>query len=108
LLRTTTGAAGSSCWDAQSAATVPLVYDARYNITLWGIEKLHPFDSCKFAKIVAGLEERGAIAGAQQLVAPAGPIGLEWLQQVHSADYLHALHTSSLKVAQVCVRRRRD
>jgi hypothetical protein len=27
------------------------VYDPGYNITLLGLEKLHPFDSCKFSKV---------------------------------------------------------
>jgi hypothetical protein len=30
---------------------LPIVYHDAYNITFWGIEKLHPFDSCKFRKV---------------------------------------------------------
>jgi histone deacetylase 11 len=29
---------------------LPIVYSSDYNITACGIEKLHPFDSCKYQK----------------------------------------------------------
>ncbi len=34
-------------------------YHPSYNISFWGIEKLHPFDACKFSKVVAGLAKAG-------------------------------------------------
>lgn len=30
---------------------LPVVYHNSYNITFGGLEKLHPFDSCKFKKV---------------------------------------------------------
>jgi hypothetical protein len=35
----------------KSEQQLPSVYDPGYNITLLGLEKLHPFDSCKFSKV---------------------------------------------------------
>ena len=79
---------------------LPIVYHPNYNITLFGIEKLHPFDSCKFEKVVKGLQQHGIINSTQQLVQPAA-VSYETLQQVHTPEYLQQLQTSSLKVAQV-------
>eukprot|EP00882_Tetradesmus_deserticola_P020719 GHRQ01022388.1.p1 GENE.GHRQ01022388.1~~GHRQ01022388.1.p1 ORF type:complete len:239 (+),score=59.05 GHRQ01022388.1:91-807(+) len=86
------------CWKTEQQ--LPIVYDSGYNITLLGLEKLHPFDSCKFSKVVAGLQTAGVIAGISQLVQPL-PASLTALQSVHSQTYLQQLHSSSLKVAQV-------
>jgi histone deacetylase 11 len=79
---------------------LPIVYHPHYNITLFGIEKLHPFDSCKFEKVVSGLQQHGIISSTKQLVQPAA-VSYTTLQQAHAQDYLHKLQTSSLKVAQV-------
>ncbi len=32
-----------------------IVYHEDYNIQFFGIEKFHPFDSCKYRKIFAGI-----------------------------------------------------
>jgi hypothetical protein len=29
---------------------IPIIYSPKYNITFFGVEKLHPFDSTKYAK----------------------------------------------------------
>lgn len=34
-----------------------IVYDPRYNIRLCGIEKKHPFDSCKYERVLQFLEK---------------------------------------------------
>ena len=36
----------------------PVVYSALYNISFFGLEKLHPFDSAKFAKVAAALKKQ--------------------------------------------------
>lgn len=36
-------------------------YHPSYNISFGGIEKLHPFDACKFSKVVAGLGKAGHV-----------------------------------------------
>jgi histone deacetylase 11 len=84
----------------QCDATLPIVYHPDYNITLFGIEKLHPFDSCKFAKVVKGLQQQGILSSERQLVRPQA-VSYDTLRQVHAQDYLQQLQTSSLKVAQV-------
>lgn len=88
-------------WPALSdTQQLPIVYHPKYNITLFGVEKLHPFDSCKFEKCVSGLQQRGIISSTQQLVQPAAA-SMEVLGQVHTQEYLQQLHNSSVKVAQV-------
>lgn len=42
-------------------AGIPVVYSPQYNISFWGLEKLHPFDPCKFKKIMRALDEGGAL-----------------------------------------------
>ncbi len=37
------------------ASQLPLVYHEGYNVRFFGIEKLHPFDSCKYEKIAAAV-----------------------------------------------------
>lgn len=43
------------------AGLLPVVYSTRYNISFFGLERLHPFDPCKFAKIVAALRRKGLL-----------------------------------------------
>lgn len=38
-----------------------MVYRPEYNITAFGLEKLHPFDSCKYGRVITSLEEKGLI-----------------------------------------------
>lgn len=90
----------SSQQQCDSTQQLPIVYHPSYNITLFGIEKLHPFDSCKFSKVVKGLQQHGIISSTRQLVRPEA-VSYETLGQVHAQGYLHHLQTSSLKVAQV-------
>eukprot|EP00047_Mylnosiga_fluctuans_P020950 m.98368 g.98368 ORF g.98368 m.98368 type:complete len:77 (+) comp8693_c0_seq3:178-408(+) len=52
---------------------VPLVYSPGYNIRFFGIEKLHPFDSCKYEKIAAALCEQLPLR-PDQLVDPGEPV----------------------------------
>ena len=50
---------------------LPIVYRDAYNIRFFGLEKLHPFDSCKYGKIVARLVDAGVVDGVDRLVSPA-------------------------------------
>ena len=107
-----------------------MVYDDCYNITFFGIEKLHPFDSTKFRKAssligqrsrppwvpsvaphtrpppppllpqVVGLLERAGVLRRSQLVPPKEASEAALLE-VHDAEYLRQLDTSPLKVAYV-------
>jgi len=78
---------------------LPIVYHDKYNITFMGIEKLHPFDSCKFRKVIASLEGEKLITH-KQLVTPLEAT-MEALADVHTQEYLHLIHTSNLKIVQV-------
>ena len=51
---------------------LPVVYHPDYNITLAGMERLHPFDSRKYGRVVQSLQELGVLT-AEQLVTPALP-----------------------------------
>lgn len=40
---------------------LPVIYSSRYNTSFFGLEKLHPFDSCKFQKVYRSLKNRSLI-----------------------------------------------
>jgi histone deacetylase 11 len=68
---------------------VPIVYSPRYNITAFGLERLHPFDSVKYRRIHdwlirQGLRKRG------EFHAPRPCPDSEMLR-VHTAEYLRSL-----------------
>lgn len=70
-----------------------LVYSPHYDIRLLGLEKLHPFDSCKYGRAWGRLRaEFGDELGRWAVDVPA-PAGAE-LGRVHSADYLRRLRSS--------------
>ncbi|GFH10087.1 hist_deacetyl domain-containing protein [Haematococcus lacustris] len=72
-----------------------------HQISFFGIEKLHPFDSCKFQKVVAALEAAGCLqGGGKQLVQPL-EASQAVLSDLHTPAYLNLLHTTNLKVVQV-------
>lgn len=62
------GEPASYCMKSQSR----FVYHPHYNISLWGLEKYHPFDSRKYQRIFAHLSSRKSIAPLLP-VAPAKP-----------------------------------
>lgn len=84
-------------WPRNAAECQPVVYSPLYNVSFAGLEKLHPFDACKFKKIVHTLTRRGVIKGT----IPAVEATPALLADVHSAVYLQALSSSSAKVAAV-------
>lgn len=51
-----------------------LIYRDEYNITACGLEKMHPFDSCKYGRVIQFLEEKGLI-NRNQLYSP--PVNLQ-------------------------------
>ncbi len=73
---------------------LPLVYHPDYNITLAGLERLHPFDSRKYGRVVQGLVDLGLLTDAdQQLVTPAPPDEAFFAAHM-DADYLAGLASS--------------
>lgn len=81
-----------------SAAQLPVLYSPAYNISFYGVERLHPFDSKKFQHVLSILE-RGGVLQVGQLVR-AHEATHEILQEVHTEAYLNKLNTSSFMVAQ--------
>ncbi|MFH4981807.1 hypothetical protein AB6A40_008516 [Gnathostoma spinigerum] len=76
----------------------PIVYNPLYNISFFGVEKLHPFDSFKWGRIYARLIESGMLK-ENQFVA-ASEASKTDLRVVHSSAYLYSL-TCPCVVARV-------
>ena len=94
-----------------------------YNISFGGLERLHPFDPCKYSKVMKSLRQQGLVdeVGATPLwtmeLAAWLPMSIfhrAWLQvwepcevpeealkAVHSKEYLARLHSSPRVVARV-------
>jgi histone deacetylase 11 len=68
---------------------VPLVYSPKYNITAFGLERLHPFDSIKFRRIHDWLIRQG-LRKPCDFVAPQ-PCTDSDLLKVHAPEYLRSL-----------------
>lgn len=83
----------------RKADQLPIVYHPSYNIGFFGLEKIHPFDSNKFRRIVELLRAESLVQ-LNQMVRPTEAT-LEQLRDVHTAEYLEQLHGSSRKVAAV-------
>lgn len=105
--------AGTLAWEANaddgkpaqnaelpSSATgrVPLVYDSRYDITAFGIEKLHPFDGKKFSGIHRFLLEN-KLSNQADFTSPS-PLSEEQLLEVHTRKYLDSLKHSK-QIAEI-------
>jgi len=65
-----------------------VVYAPRYNITLFGVERLHPFDSRKYGRAWAELRRRVGPKLAEHHLRPGGPVTDSDLRTVHTARYL--------------------
>lgn len=68
---------------------VPIIYHENYNITLYGIERFHPFDSCKYEKVFNKLSKNYSL-DYDDFYHPA-EVRPETLLYVHSAKYLLSL-----------------
>ena len=79
-----------------SLSHVPFVYSDAYLITLEGLEKLHPFDTQKYKRIVEALLHEKWISD-KDIYSPE-PVSEEDLLRVHTPYYLDTLK-DPLKVA---------
>jgi histone deacetylase 11 len=73
---------------------IPIVYSPRYNVTAWGLERLHPFDSRKYGRIRDALIARG-LRRRGDFVTPK-PVSRNELLKVHSPPYLRSLQSSEV------------
>jgi histone deacetylase 11 len=75
-----------------------LVYSPGYDIRWLGLEKLHPFDSCKYSRTWKVLFDRFGDGLQSATITPTTPAPLALLQTVHTPEYLQQL-THSRHVA---------
>jgi len=71
---------------------LPIIYHHDYNLSLWGIENFHPFDSKKYKKVFNKLEKEFSITYDD--VSHPVEVGPEILLLVHSSKYLLSLKES--------------
>jgi histone deacetylase 11 len=81
-------------WQMTALAMVPLVYSPRYDITAFGLERLHPFDSTKYRRIRDWLVRQG-LRKPGDFVAPQ-PLTQADLLRVHTPEYLRSLRRNVL------------
>jgi histone deacetylase 11 len=76
-----------------AAGRLPLVYSGQYDITFYGLEKLHPFDTSKYSKVYKYLVEKAGIDKNSFFEPPI--VTDEQLKDVHTQAYLDSLKKSS-------------
>ncbi len=79
-------------WARIESKKIPIVYSDNYDITLFGLQNLHPFDTQKYSKIASHLTSNTTIEKSN-FYAPQ-KISQEELLLVHSEDYLDSLKNS--------------
>lgn len=72
-----------------------LIMSPHYDIGLWGLERLHPFDSAKYGKAWNGLRARFGSALDALRQDPGAPVSDTDLLRVHTADHLASLGKSA-------------
>lgn len=79
-------------------AQLPIVYDPGYNLSFFGIEKLHAFDTQKYKHIVENLQNHGL--DYRSLTKPI-PVTRDQLHLVHSPAYIKAVESASIEVFKI-------
>jgi histone deacetylase 11 len=81
-------------------ARLPIVYSPEYNISFMKLEKLHPFDSCKYKNVVSHLKmlrrDPGAFAEAYLITPSSEGVDPQFLKQIHTDAYLASLRDSKV------------
>lgn len=80
--------------------TTRLVYSPRYDLTLYGLERLHPFDGRKYSRAWGRIAEAVGDRLADLWDETEAPVTDDRLLLVHSQDYLDSLATSPRAIAQ--------
>lgn len=75
--------------DLKKRSSIPVVYSPKYKISVFGMEKLHPFDIAKYDKIYGALKKDGYVT-KQSVIDPA-EVTREQMLLIHSEDYLKSL-----------------
>lgn len=80
--------------------SVPRIfYSPSYDVSLWGIERLHPFDSRKSSRAWQRISDALGTLAQDVSARPSGPAEKVILEQVHTKAYLESLRYSRV-VAQ--------
>eukprot|EP01127_Copromyxa_protea_P005952 TRINITY_DN15778_c0_g1_i1.p1 TRINITY_DN15778_c0_g1~~TRINITY_DN15778_c0_g1_i1.p1 ORF type:complete len:369 (-),score=37.58 TRINITY_DN15778_c0_g1_i1:96-1202(-) len=82
----------------------PLIYSSAYNITCLGLERLHPFDSCKYENVINRLQSQGCVHQSK-LIKPQHKPTREHLLTVHTEEYLDSLRDPKMvaKITEVAI-----
>uniref|UniRef100_A0A0N4Z4Q0 Histone deacetylase 11 n=1 Tax=Parastrongyloides trichosuri TaxID=131310 RepID=A0A0N4Z4Q0_PARTI len=83
-----------------SPSVWPIFYHPKYNISFYGIEKLHVFDTKKWRKVVERLIEKGMIT--METIVMSKEAKHSDLLVVHSEEYLKSINESSNAIGK-CV-----
>ena len=75
-------------------ASVPIVFHPKYDISFFGIENLHPFDSKKYSKIWKHLQKTFNLQLSD--IYQPNEIQQDELLSIHSNDYLASLKKSNV------------
>src|SRR4051794_13788835 len=75
--------------DRRPRAMIPLIYHPRYNVTAFGLERLHPFDGRKYRRIHDALIARG-LRRPGDFERP-GRVSRRDLLKLHTPEYLRSL-----------------
>lgn len=92
-----------ACGEASPSAKLPIIYSSHYNITLYGIEKLHPFDSVKYRHVFDYLLNHHILTNDNYYKPDM--ISNDDLLLVHTKKYLKSLRSSSelAKVSELSI-----
>lgn len=84
---------GSKILSNEATSSLPIVFHPNYDISFFGIEKMHPFDTKKYSKIAQHLQKTCNIK-SQDFQIPHLVTDTE-LMQVHTFRYLKSLDKSA-------------
>jgi histone deacetylase 11 len=76
-----------------SRHNLPILYNSKNNISVFGLEKLHPFDTCKYQKVAESLIKSGTVESFDTFIE-ANALDDEQLKTIHSQAYLNSLYYS--------------
>lgn len=80
--------------------TPRLVYSPDYDLTLYGLERLHPFDGRKYSRAWGRIQSALGDRATALVEAPEAPVSDDRLLLVHTQAYLDTLASSSATIAQ--------
>jgi histone deacetylase 11 len=86
--------------DTSKKTKIPIIYSTGYDISFYGLQKLHPFDTCKYSRVHDALAKKLNFTRAN-CFCPTGPVSEDDLLKVHTKDYFDRINTNSSSVARV-------